>query len=386
MQWEPEFYLDRYQTLLELAHRAIAEFPDQPESWKALAKLQLMQGDSRAATTFLHGAIARLPRSVELRVVLARSLLAEDAFDDALSKAHDALALDPEDPSAKILHFELLVRTGDWATAERLVADIAALSPHNEWLMSYYAHSLDPEELLSLCDAWLIERPAHTDALYFKALTLAKLNRANEAREVIALDHLIDISELAVPAAYPNAKTFREKLAEEIARNPTLVIDPRGKATRDGQQTRRLRQPGAVATEALIAQIKQAVDAYERRLAGSRHGFVRGRPVRARFDSWAIVYGGQGRQKAHRHPDGWLSGVFYVAAPRLGGENTYRGVLELGALDFTEHGIKPPWGTLDVEPVPGHLVLFPSYLPHATKSSGVEHARISVAFDVIPVT
>jgi hypothetical protein len=235
-----------------------------------------------------------------------------------------------------------------------------------------------------LCDAWLVERPAHTDAHYYKALTLAKLGRADEAREVIALDRLIDISELAIPAGYPDAKTFHEELAEEITRNPTLVIDPRGKATREGRQTRRLREPGAVATEALIVQIKQAIATYERGFVGSRHGFVRGRPVRAWLESWAILLGGKGRQKAHHHTNAWLSGVFYVAAPRPDGEDAYRGALVLGALEPTD-GVEPPWGTLDVEPIPGRLVMFPSYLPHATRPSGVDGTRISVAFDVIPI-
>jgi tetratricopeptide (TPR) repeat protein len=384
MQWAPEIDLKRFHTHLELARRATVELPDRPRSWIALARLHLRLDDSRAAAACLREAIARLPNSVELRLAFARSLLVEDAFEGALSKVRDALALNPEDRDAKFLYFELLVRTGDWETAGRLVADIAALSPTNEWLMKYYVGSLGPEALLSLCDAWLVERPAHTDAQYFKALTLAKLGRAHEAREVISLDRLIDISELAIPAEYTDAKSFHEDLAEEIARNPTLAIDPRGKATRDGRQTRRLRQPGAVAIEALIVQIKQAIATYERGLAGLPYGFARGRPVRGWLESWAIVYGGKGRQKAHRHTNAWLSGVFYVAAPRPHGENTYRGALVLGALDPTD-GIEPPWGTLDVEPVPGRLVMFPSYLPHATRPSGVEGERISVAFDVIPV-
>ena len=51
----------------------------------------------------------------------------------------------------------------------------------------------------------------------------------------------------------------------------------------------------------------------------------------------------------------------------------------------TSTGFEPPWGTLQIEPVPGRLVLFPSCVPHATEASGVDGARISVAFDVLPV-
>ena len=65
---------------------------------------------------------------------------------------------------------------------------------------------------------------------------------------------------------------------------------------------------------------------------------------------------------------------FYVAAPRPSGENAYRGPLVLGVLDSSDQEIKPPWGTLEVEPVPGRLVMFPSYVPHATLPTCVEAA------------
>ena len=54
------------------------------------------------------------------------------------------------------------------------------------------------------------------------------------------------------------------------------------------------------------------------------------------------------------------------------------------ALDPQTHGVDPPWETREIEPVPGRLVLFPSYVPHATQPSGLEGERISIAFDVVP--
>jgi hypothetical protein len=46
---------------------------------------------------------------------------------------------------------------------------------------------------------------------------------------------------------------------------------------------------------------------------------------------------------------------------------------------------KPPWPVVDVEPVPGRLILFPSYVPHETLPTGSDQTRISVAFDVADV-
>jgi hypothetical protein len=82
------------------------------------------------------------------------------------------------------------------------------------------------------------------------------------------------------------------------------------------------------------------------------------------------------------HPNGWVTGVYYVSAPRPNGANVYRGPLVIGATG-TEGTREPPWGTREMEPVPGRLVLFPSFVPHATLPSGVAGDRISIAFDVV---
>jgi tetratricopeptide (TPR) repeat protein len=383
MQWAPDTNWRLLRAAADLARRAATEFPDRPGNWITLGRLLLDLGDSQQCVDDLRKVASQFPACIELRFVLARALILTDAFEEALSEAESALAQAPDDRDAKILCFELLSRTKRWQAAGKLADEIAILSPGNWRLMAYYARSRDAETLLSFCDARLGEYPAHTGALYFKALTLAKLGRGVEAREVISLDRMIDISDLPVPAGYDNADAFCAALAQEIKRNPTLASDPRGLATRDGFQTRRLRHPGAVAIEALVAQIKQVVEGYESRVAGAPC-LATGGPARVHFNCWAIVYGGEGHQKSHVHQDSWLSGVFFVAAPRPPGENTYRGSLMLGTLDRTDHEIDPPWGTLDVEPVPGRLVIFPSYLPHSTQSTGIEGARISVAFDIVP--
>ena len=45
-------------------------------------------------------------------------------------------------------------------------------------------------------------------------------------------------------------------------------------------------------------------------------------------------------------------------------------------------GVEPPWGIHTFEPVPGTLIMFPSFVPHETVPPGDEAERMSVAFDV----
>jgi uncharacterized protein (TIGR02466 family) len=220
------------------------------------------------------------------------------------------------------------------------------------------------------------------NAVYYKALALARFGRVEEARKTLSTDRFVELGELPARDGLGEDRDFRERLAAEILRNPTLAPDPRGKSTLGGRQTRELRQPDSPAVAGLLEHIKGAVDGFERRLS-PQSGLARVRPPKVRLDAWAVVYGAQGQQAPHRHPSGWISGVYYVAAPGPAAETGYCGPLLLGALPERDR-IDPPWGIREIEPVPGRLVLFPSYVPHATAASGVDGARISVAFDVVP--
>jgi tetratricopeptide (TPR) repeat protein len=383
MEWVYDFGPKKMRAAAELARRHLANTPDLPTSWLTLANILTELGEFDAAAASLRDAVERLPRSAKLRCRLAWTLLQRDAFEEARAQADAALALAPGDPEIRILHFELLARTRFWDAAGKSL-DVIAGPVAASAAIRTQEKRLDSASLLAFCEARLAEDPASTAAIFYKAIALARLGRSDEARAVMVLDKHVAICDLPLPAEYGDAEKFYQVLAEEICRNPTLGPDPRGKATRDGRQTRHLRQPDAVAIEALIKQIKCAVQDYEQQLEASDTGFAKWRPKTARLNIWGIVTGKDGRQKAHLHPAGWLSGVYYVTAPRPDGASRYRGPLILGALDRQAHGVDPPWETREIEPVPGKLVLFPSYVPHATQPSGVEGARISIAFDVVP--
>ena len=383
MEWMYDFGPKKVRVAAELARRRVAEAPDMPTSSLALADILTEAGDFEAAAASLRDAVERLPRSAQLRCRLAWALIQQDAFEEARAQSDAALALAPDDLEIRMLHFELLARTRSWDAAGKSLDAIAGPVPTSGAIRTQEKR-LDSAGLLAFCEARLAEDPASTAAIFYKTIALARLGRSEEACAVMSLDKHVAICDLPQPAEYADGEKFRQLLTEEICRNPTLGPDPRGKATRDGRQTRHLRQPDAVAIEALIKRIKCAVQDYEQQLAASDTGFAKGRPKMARLNIWAVVTGKDGRQKAHLHPAGWLSGVYYVAAPRPEGASSYGGSLILGALDPQAHGVDPPWETREIEPLPGRLVLFPSYVPHATQPSGVEGERISIAFDVVP--
>lgn len=107
------------------------------------------------------------------------------------------------------------------------------------------------------------------------------------------------------------------------------------------------------------------------------------RDRRPRFSgSWSVRLGGGGHHANHVHPQGWISSALYVALPpKNAGDAPDAGWLTLGEPQAALGLALPP--SRMVEPVPGRLILFPSWLWHGTRPFG-EGERLTVAFDVAP--
>ncbi|MFZ3361214.1 MAG: putative 2OG-Fe(II) oxygenase, partial [Xanthobacteraceae bacterium] len=306
----------------------------------------------------------------------------------ALTAAETALALAPDDREVQLRRFDLLVASRRWDRVAGELDAVTATAMARRTVIQAHAHFAfangNPEALLSLCEAVLARQPGHTFALHQKAVALAMLGRDAEARAVIGIDDFVVVGDLPLQDERIDGGGFLDTLAAEILRNRTLVPDPRGKATRGGLQTRVLVQAGDKAMPLLIAKIRSAVERYVEALPDARHPFVTTRPPLVQLKAWAVVYPQDGRQASHLHPGGWISGVTYITAPRAAGTNAFSGPLVLGALDAERHLDPPPWGTHNIEPMPGRIVLFPSFVPHATEPTGLAEQRICVAFDVEP--
>jgi hypothetical protein len=84
---------------------------------------------------------------------------------------------------------------------------------------------------------------------------------------------------------------------------------------------------------------------------------------------------------SHVHPAGWLSSAYYVELPPV--EDA---VSRAGWISFGEPGIAVPGLGPEhfVQPEPGLLVLFPSYLWHGTVPFAAGGSRLTAAFDVVP--
>ncbi len=382
MRWDTSADRNKWAIVVELARKAVALRPDDAQQWEMLAHaLFLMERDDEAVAV-LADAVARLPAAPKFPLMLAdihHRHGRRDLFDRVMRQVPEIPA---DDLPSMLYRRELLLKAAPANDAGRIAREVLALDPTHDTAIECLAYALkgSPEAMIPICRAALDRKAGHVQARYELAAAYARLGRSAEARELIDLDRFVAVTDLAAPEA------FEAELSEEIARNPTLKPDPAGKATRGGLQTAAdlaSAPDGAVA--ALMGLLRGAVDTFVAGLPDrSDDPFIAACPEMAEMHAWAVVYPGEGFQRSHIHGSGWLSGVYYVTAPkRSGGDDVRAGCLALGSLDLPE-GERPPWGIRDIRPAPGRLVLFPSFVPHATLPTKSSEPRICVAFDVVP--
>jgi Flp pilus assembly protein TadD len=389
MLWHEDVHSGKHlPAIIDLARKATAFRPDIVKNWYMLASLLIQAGEDEQAITVLTEAISKLPPDPRLYEMLARAKHQAPRVDLLREVLQRAPAIPIDDRETTISRFELLMKSRI-ADEAQVATDTLALDPLNSHALSVLGrvsrNNGQLQIMVPFCKAALERDPGHTRARYELAVAFAMLGRSEQARQLIDLDRFIEVIDLAPPEGYATAGVFENALASEIACNPTLKPDPVDKATKGGFQTSGLPQPSDRAVCTVLELIRLAVDAFEvSLLAGLKDPFVTERPKQASLHAWAVVYPGDGRQMSHIHDDGWLSGVYYVSVPKTSSGNPRAGCLVLGIVEHNRASIDPPWGTRDIRPVPGRLVLFPSYMPHATIPTKSTDERICISFDVIP--
>jgi tetratricopeptide (TPR) repeat protein len=387
MMWRTGAASRAWPLLEAAARKTLAASPATPGPWLGLGEVLRQQGRAQEAAEMLRKGMGLHPESVRLRTALADVLRVTGAYEQALDALDAALRLDAGCLEARRLRLRILLMSGRREAAQTDAEAVARVAPADPLLLDWHAARAraDPsalEGLLAAAETVLAARPACTAGVHYKALALARLGRSDEAQDLIRLDRLAELGTIALPNGFASRADFHAALTGEILADPTLEEEPRGKATARARQTRQLQPSLGAATAGLLESLRDTGAAAADAIAARCPAFGRGRPDAADLRAWAVVCGPEGHQKSHWHPEAWASGVYYVSAPADPAEG-FAGPLLLGSLEG--EGVEsPPWGIRLIAPEPGRLVVFPSYLPHATAPSRAERLRISVAFDIVP--
>jgi tetratricopeptide (TPR) repeat protein len=196
-------------------------------------------------------------------------------------------------------------------------------------------------------------------------------------------DALVWRGMIDTPRGWPNLDNYLADLREALRPLHHFRGHLAGQSARYGSQTQ---QDLTRSSDPVIRAFLQAIDyPIRRRIAAlGQGGDVLRRRITKAYDFngvWSIQLQPRGFHVNHIHSKGWLSSACHIELP---------GAVEHepeGWLKFGEPGI-PTSPTLPperyVKPVPGQLVLFPSYMWHGTVPFSGEEGRLSIAFDVIP--
>lgn len=167
---------------------------------------------------------------------------------------------------------------------------------------------------------------------------------------------------------------------------------PRIKAT-NGNGRRIDKLSGLAADPLLAALFRRIEDAIDDFADDPRHRPIKTspdhpmrmlRPEVQTISSWALAVSGDGCEDWHLHPDGWVSGVFYVEVPDMSEARLpAAGCIEFGPDPLGPAASDAAWPRHLVRPRGGDLLLFPSYMGHRTWPTGVAEDRVCIAFDVL---
>lgn len=312
-------------------------------------------GDYDAALEHYERAAALLPSHVTPHDGRALILARKREFEEAIREHETALKMEPENAHAWVNFSETLIRAGD------------------------------AKKGLSASERAMAIAPDDQHALAMWGLALRSLGDARE-EWLNDYENFVQIFELEPPDGYADMESFNRDLNTYLDRLHTDTRESIDQSLRGGTQTAdEIFGAGHDLVERLRARVDEAVAAYIARMReDEKHPLLRRRNPGFRYaGSWSSRLYDCGFHTNHVHPQGWISSAYYIAVPETvedAGEK--QGWIKFGEPAF-DAGYKEPVRRA-IRPVPGALVLFPSFMWHGTVPFRAPVSRTTIAFDAVP--
>ncbi|CAN5420675.1 putative 2OG-Fe(II) oxygenase [soil metagenome] len=400
---------------ISAARRALFLKP-RPETWLVLGRSLQAEGDLEAARAAFREAIALRPDYRDaLRDLSQLSWMQDRNANAALAPLYAALASHPSSDLAAMTcgvirdisgHRAAYAFVQPWTDRRSAAVELSAASAlamfdtdlqlrhaevavdleprmaetNNGWASALLSAGRVDDALAAL-NAWTAVAPSDQFAL---ALRQAALRMGNRPGALTSQDYsrLVGVFDLDTPSAWANRASWLADLSRALHRLHDFQAEPFGQSIRQGAQARV--DPRWVGD----ASIDATFGAFALPLADYAAAMSPIEPMGARrtagvdiAGAWSVRLSSGGMHNDHVHPQGWLSSAFYAELPQGSGESR-EGWLRFGGVELGGQASLPPeyW----VEPQPGRLTLFPSYLWHGTEPFGGAGYRLSIAFDARP--
>jgi Flp pilus assembly protein TadD len=357
--------------------RTLIQAPQWAEGHVILAKLRWAQGEREGFARSFETALRERPQDLDLWRERLIALLHAERWDELRALIPQGRAAAGEHAIFAANEAIVAAETGEFERAEALFAQFVDIDDATVQVrrVRHYLRWGRPEQADAIIGKWSASPEAF---MFWPYASIAWRMLGDPRWEWLEGDErfvgIYDIADRLPPL---------DVLADTLRKLHTLNGQPLEQSLRGGTQTE-----GDIflRVDPVLVKLREAV-----RTAVAEHvallpPHLEGHPLLGRprspiafSGSWSVWLKTHGFHANHVHPVGWISSALYIVLPPDIGKDG-AGVLALG--DPSAPSLKiamPPFRT--VEPKPGRLVLFPSYMWHGTKPFG-EGERITVAFDV----
>lgn len=378
--------LKRYDEALEVLEKLVAREPEVARWHHSYNELlyRMNRTEERLKS------YDRAPKTRELLLSKAHFLGLEKRGEDLQALYSELLARDPGDLAASAGVANALVLMDRYDEASAAFDAILVRPVDDPDILSHAAEveilRNDPQKSVALCERALALAPHHQPSLATMSVGLRLLG---DERELLlnGYDSLVQVFDLEPPPGFSSMEVFNQELCAYLDKIHPRTREYLNQTLRTGTQTPgQLFGAGHALVEKIQMRINQAVDRY---IAGlkkdDKHPFLsrRGRGFNY-TGSWSSRLRDCGFHINHVHPKGWISSCYYVGVPDAVQDTEKRqGWIKFGESGF-DHLLERNPARRMVQPVPGRLVLFPSYMWHGTNPFHSPTPRTTIAFDVVP--
>ncbi len=382
--------LQRVEEAIEAYRAAVERNPLDLLSHRNLNSLLWQQERLDEYLESYRKAIATHPGAVELHIAYAVALNQQERYEDAERALLTALGRH-RDSSVLV---SVLAWTPEqqqrWDDALKVHAAVVNMPGSEPDHRISFARALlacgRPDEALEQAKLGAAQMPQNQRALAYLGLCWRMLG---DERDAILndYDNFVRVYDIPVPQGFTSAAEFNEHLGRVLDGLHFARRHPPEQTLRGGTQTAGnlfVRREAEI--RMLVESLKECIADYIARMPRSPEHPLLSRRTGA-FDfsaSWSVRLHRAGYHTMHTHPMGWISSAYYVdVPPEIEGTDAAGGGLKFGEpdIDIGEHGR----ARRHIQPAPGRLVLFPSYMWHGTVPFESDRPRTTVAFDVVPV-
>ncbi len=384
----------RMREALSGARQQVAEFPAYAPAYRTLSGILWEYGPELAPQEdpleFFREAARTQPHNLALQWEYTSMLLAARRGGEA----HDWLeAMRRRGVDGPVLDWYCAEACDALGRGEQAAGLFSSAQRHlgnqPEFLNAYARHAFRRHdyEHARACAARAVElAPANQEAWSHLGTAWRLLDDARE-HWLFDYDRLVGYVEVPAPPGFDDIHEFLAALAQTLNAMHTARREPVNQSVRGGSQTagRLFGRKDAVIHGAESA-LNTAVAWWLSTLPDDpSHPFLSRKRANVRFvGSWSVRLQSSGRHSNHIHNEGWMSSAFYVALPASVSQPaaSRAGWIQFGQ-PLEDLGLDLPPRRV-IQPRPGYLALFPSYIWHGTVPFTDAEPRLTMAFDMQP--